>query len=256
MAEKRLSHAYMIVGTDDTARRETGTNLAAALLCREENAPCGSCRDCKKVFSGIHPDVTVVERTPAEKGQLHREILVEQVRAVTADAVVAPNEAEWKVYLIPEADRLNIPAQNALLKALEDPPGHACFILCAAASDALLPTVRSRCVRVDSGHTPGAVSELSELARSYITLAAQGDEAAMTMFCMLRVKLTREETEALLEEIYGALCDILCARRENPGLAHKQIFKLTALLEQARDYLRRNVAPKQVFGLLAAETLR
>ncbi len=256
MAEKRLSHAYMIVGPDPAARQTAAEDLAAALLCREEAAPCGECRDCRKVYAGIHPDVIQIQRQPGDKGQLHREILVEQIRQATADAVIAPNEAARKVYIIPEADRLNPPAQNALLKALEDPPGHACFILCTAAADALLPTVRSRCVRVDNAHIAAEPSEPSALAREYIALAAGGDAADMTMFCMLRAKLSREEAEELLEEIAAALADILCARRDNPGLSHEQIFKLTGLLEQARDYLRRNVSPKQVFGLLAAETLR
>ncbi len=256
MAEKRLSHAYMLVGQDSAACRSAAAELAASLLCRAENAPCRTCRDCRKVFSGVHPDVIYVERQPGENGQLHREILVEQIRRVAADAAVAPNEADRKVYVIPEADRLNVPAQNALLKALEDPPGHACFVLCTAAADALLPTVRSRCVRVDSSRGPVAVQELSALAREYIALAARGNAADMTLFCMLRAKLSREEADGLLEEITAALCDILCARREDPGLSHKKIFELTALLDQARDYLRRNVSPKQVFGLLAAETLR
>lgn len=256
MAEKRLSHAYMLVGPDTPERQAAVTRLAAELLCPAADGPCMECRDCRKVFAGLHPDVIRLERQPGDKGQLHREILVDQIRQAAADAVVAPNEAERKVYIIREADHMNIPAQNALLKALEDPPGHACFILCTTAADALLPTVRSRCVRVDETVRAEELPPLSDLARGFLEQAAARDPAEMTRFCLLRSKLGREEADALLDEIGAALCDILCARRPDPGIGREEIFRLTALLEQGRDYLRHNVSPKQVFGVLAAEASR
>lgn len=255
MTEKRLSHAYMLVGPEDDARREAMLRLEAELLCSApEEGACGRCRDCRKVAEGVHPDVIVLERQPGDKGQLHREILVDQVRDAVADAVVAPNEAARKVYVIREADRMNTAAQNALLKALEEPPGHACFLLCTTAADALLPTVRSRCVRVDERSRGEVLPELTDLAREYIALAAAGDGADMTRFCLLRGKLTREEADALLDEIDTALCDIQCGRRPDPGLGRERLFRLSALMERGRDYLGHNVAPKQVFGVLAAET--
>ena len=256
MAEKRLSHAYMLVGPDTPERQAAVTRLAAELLCPAADGPCMECRDCRKVFAGVHPDVISLERQPGDKGQLHREILVDQIRQAAADAVVAPNEAERKVYVIREADHMNIPAQNALLKALEDPPGHACFILCTTAADALLPTVRSRCVRVDETVRTEELAPLSDLAGGFLEQAAAKDPAEMTRFCLLRTKLSREEADALLDEIGAALCDILCARRPDPGIGREEIFRLTALLEQGRDYLRHNVSPKQVFGVLAAEASR
>lgn len=256
MTEKRLSHAYMLVGPDGPARQERTASLAAELLCPEPDAPCGKCRDCRKVFGGIHPDVISVERQAGDKGQPRREIVVDQIRRITSDAVIAPNEAARKVYVIREADKLNTAAQNALLKALEEPPGHACFILCTTAADALLPTVQSRCVREDETDRTMELAELSDLAREYVRLAAAGDGADMTRFCLLRGQLSREDADGLLDELITALCDILCARRKNPGLTTEQIFYLTGLLEQGREYLRHNVSPKQVFGVLSAETLR
>ena len=254
MAEQRLSHAYMLVGPEGPARQEAVLKLASALLCSAPGGkPCGVCRDCRKVAAGVHPDMIYVERLPGDKGQLHREILVDQIRDAAADAVIAPNEAERKIYILPEADRMNIAAQNALLKALEDPPGHACFLLCTAAADSLLPTVRSRCVRVDDTERVFALPELSDLAREYLNLAAGTNEADMVRFCMLRTRLDREEAAELLEEIENALCDIQCARRPNPGLTGEKILTMTARIQRAKDYLEHNVSPKQVFGVLAAE---
>ena len=255
MAEKRLSHAYLLIGPDGEARQAAAVHLAAELLCEEPDAPCGRCRNCRKVFAGIHPDVIMVERRMGDKGQLRREILIDQIRQVTSDAVIMPNEAGRKVYLIREADRMNIAAQNALLKALEDPPGHACFILCAAAADALLPTVRSRCVRQDDSPREDELPALSELCRAFLELAAAGDRAGMTKFFLMRTKLEREDADALLEEFETALGDILCGRREDPGLGTETIFRMTATLRQGREYLRRNVSSQQVLGLMAAEMI-
>ncbi len=256
MTEKRLSHAYMVVGPEGPGREAAVTRLASALLCSGPDAPCGQCRNCRKAEAGIHPDMIFVERQTDERGQLRREIVVDQIRQMTADAVVAPNEAERKVYILREADKMNAAAQNALLKALEDPPGHACFLLCTTAADSLLTTIRSRCVRVDDTERLFRLPELSDLAREYLRLAAGGDEAAMVRFCLLRTKLDREDTEALLEELEDALCDIRCARRPDPGLTPEMIQRQTACMQRAKEYLRHNVSPKQIFGVLAAEALR
>lgn len=245
----------MLVGPEGQARDEAARRLAAAMLCSGDEPPCGHCRDCRKVFSGIHPDVTLITRQEGTGG-LHREILVEQIRQAAASAAVAPNEAARKVYIIAQADRMNRLAQNALLKVLEEPPGHACFILCTTAADALLDTVRSRCVRVDEWERVQAADALSPLAGAYLQAAAGGDRAELVQFCMLRAKLTREEAETFLEDVRDALWAILTGRAKNPGLSRDRLFALNALMDRAEDYLRHNVAPKQVFGMLAAETLR
>lgn len=253
MTNRRLSHAYMLIGPPGEEADQTLRHLTAALLCQEENAPCGSCRDCRKVFAGIHPDVTFVDRQTDDRGRRRQEILVGQIRAAVSDAYIAPNEGFRKVYVIREADRMNTEAQNALLKALEEPPGHACFLLCAAAADALLPTVRSRCVRIDDTDRRPALPGLSDPAREYVRLCAEGSPADMTRFCLLRGKLDREDAEALLTEIRCAMADISAGRRDNPGLDPAAILRTEERLARAEELLRRNISSKQVFGLLAAQ---
>ena len=253
MTDRRLSHAYMLTGPDGPARRQAAAELCAALLCSQDGAPCGKCRDCRKVFAGVHPDVITVVRQKDTNGRLRKELLVDQMRDVAADAYIAPNEAVRKVYVVEEADRMNGPAQNALLKALEEPPGHACFILCTAAADALLPTVRSRCVRVDESDRAAQLPPLSDLARSFLELAAGDSVPDMTRFCLQRAKLAREEADALLEEIEGAVADILCGRRDGPALDAGRGLRLAERLSHARGLLQRYISPKQVFGLLAVQ---
>lgn len=256
MAQRRLSHAYMLVWPEGPERDAAARRLAAALLCQAQDAPCGVCRDCRKALEGIHPDVALVARERGEKGR-SQEIKVGQIRAMTADAQLAPNEAARKVYIIDEAERMNPKAQDALLKALEDPPGHACFILCTAAADGLLPTVRSRCVRAeDPGRRTARDRGMGELARAYLEAAASGDASQVALCCMSRAGLDREGTEAFADEVRDAVDAVLCGRLEVPGLSQRQLLALAALMDKAEDHLRHNVQPKQIFGMLAVETLR
>ena len=253
MMTKRLSHAYMLVSPAGEKRNAAAQKLAASLLCGGDEPPCGECRDCRKALAGIHPDVIRVERQRDDKGKPRREIYVDQIRAVTADAVIAPNEAQRKVYILDDADCMNPQAQNALLKALEDPPGHACFILCTASADALLPTVRSRVVRLDGrGEKDAAASELMPFAREYVQLVGLGNRARLALFCMNRAKLTREEALEFVECVRTLVCDALCGRGDAAGLSKSALLRLNGRMDQAELYLRRNLTARQVFGLLAA----
>ena len=135
-----LSHAYLISGGSESSRAAFADRLAAAYLCEGEQAPCGSCRHCRKLAAGVHPDLTRVT-IPEDK----REIVVDQARALRADVYIRPNEGKRKVYIIDPADSMNSSAQNALLKILEEGPSYAAFLLLAEEPGKLLETVRSRC---------------------------------------------------------------------------------------------------------------
>ncbi len=170
---ERVSHAYIVASASEEARRETSQRLAAAMLCESGGErPCGDARHCRKASAGIHPDVISVAPDVDDKGRKRREILVDQVRFISADAQVMPNEARVKVYVVHDADRMNAAAQNALLKLLEEPPASAAFVLCAANPALLLPTVRSRCVLIrrnadaaeDEQSAAAALALLSALA--------------------------------------------------------------------------------------------
>ena len=113
----KLSHAYIVTGNGEDALEQAG-ELAAAMMCRfPEQAPCGHCENCRKIREGIHPDLGHVTRE-VENGKQKKSILVRQIRALIADAYVMPNEADRKVYIIEDADTMNLQAQNAILKLL------------------------------------------------------------------------------------------------------------------------------------------
>ena len=137
-----LSHAYLIAGPAGSGRHTLAALLTAAMVCDAPGAerPCGGCVPCRKVLRGIHPDVQVFSG-PGEG----KPVTVDQIRQLRADAYVRPNEGERKVYWLEGADRMAPPAQNAMLKLLEEGPPYAAFLLLAENAGGVLQTIRSRC---------------------------------------------------------------------------------------------------------------
>ncbi|MBR7179227.1 MAG: DNA polymerase III subunit [Oscillospiraceae bacterium] len=138
----RMSHFYLLSGPRGSGKHTLADLIAAAMLCREPDGPCGVCKACRKALSHSHPDYITVD-DPSKKT-----VPVDLIREARADIFVRPNEGEKKIYLFPRAQDMGIPGQNALLKVLEEPPGYGVFLLLADNPEKLLPTVRSRCVEL------------------------------------------------------------------------------------------------------------
>ncbi len=136
----RLPHAMVLEGGTQNTRNRLAEELAMARVCQAPlGRPCGHCAACKKVKEDAHPDVQYLIPAPDKKL-----ISVDQVREMRADAYVLPNDGDCKIYIVPEAERLQIQGQNALLKILEEPPQFSSFILCCESKTILLPTILSR----------------------------------------------------------------------------------------------------------------
>lgn len=138
----KLSHCYLISGPAGSGKHTLARLLAAAMECTGPAAPCMACTACRKVLSGNHPDVITVDE-PEKK-----QVPVDLIRQARADAFIRPNEGVRKIFLIPRAQDMNPPAQNALLKILEEPPSYGVFLLLAETPEKLLPTIRSRCAEL------------------------------------------------------------------------------------------------------------
>ena len=132
----RISHFYLISGPEGSGKRTLAKLLSAAILCKNENKPCGMCPACRKVLTDAHPDViTLVDPD-------HKTVPVDRVRQMREDVFIKPNEADKKIYILPQ--ELRVEGQNALLKILEEPPGYGVFLLLTDNPEKLLPTIRSR----------------------------------------------------------------------------------------------------------------
>jgi len=143
----RLHHAYLFVGPEGVGKRTVALALARALHCDEApNDFCGGCAACARIQNGNHPDVRVVEILAGKK-----EISIQQVREVEKELNFRSFSGKRKIAIIDPATWMNLSAQNALLKTLEEPPQDSLLILIAANAGGLLPTLRSRCLRLPFG---------------------------------------------------------------------------------------------------------
>lgn len=148
-----LPPSLIFAGPDGVGKRHAALALAQLFNCASPGEsttdtspdPCGSCAACRRIARGVHADVLVVE--PGDTGS----IKVDQVRQAIERSAYRPFEGRRRVVIVDDADAMEGPAQNALLKTLEEPPAASTFVLVTPRPDVLLPTVRSRCQRVRFG---------------------------------------------------------------------------------------------------------
>lgn len=136
--DQHVAHAYLISGPAQIGKAALAKALALALNCTSDDRPCGTCRSCKLIAAGKHPDVQMI----APEG---RTLKIDQVRALEHDLALRPVEGRYRVAILDQFETATIEAQNALLKTLEEPPGYVVLILVAADPELLLQTIVSRC---------------------------------------------------------------------------------------------------------------
>ena len=140
LREDRIPQAIVLEGEAGCGKRTLARLIAAALCCRAAGErPCGHCAECRKSLGEGHPDIITVSG-----GDSPRSFKIDTVREMRADVNIRPNEAERKIYILENAHNMGEPAQNALLKILEEPPEYAVFLLTCESAGQLLPTVLSR----------------------------------------------------------------------------------------------------------------
>lgn len=257
-----LSHALIFSGSGD--RVSAARYAAAAMECTAESKPCLACPACRKVMQDIHPDVTFVR--DAE----HKELSIDTVRAMRADAFIRPNEGARKVYIFEDCTILTEKDQNVLLKLVEEGPAYAAFFFCAENPAVLLQTIRSRCVEVKLPPA-GTVGEDDERTRELLRLIGEGRAAARAAFLLKleTAKATREELAALFEGARVILADALCTLCGAPPaeprdeqalravlgsrLTKAQILGTIELLETYRNHCEYNVGVGPLLGGLAVE---
>ncbi len=176
-----LHHAYLFGGPPGVGKGTAARLLAQAVNCEGGSGgpygwradPCGACGPRRKIATGEygnHPDVLVLreERAMAKAGRWEpeggrtpsRDLVVAQIRDLTDHRLsLRLFEGRRRVVIIDPADAMNVQAQNALLKTLEEPPDDTTLVLVSSAPDELLPTIRSRCLRVPFGPLPAALVE-------------------------------------------------------------------------------------------------
>lgn len=199
-----LSHAYIFNGEPGSGKKLLAKTLAAALLCEgpEKGArPCGKCKSCVQASSDNHPDIHVVTHEKSTLG-------VDDIRSqVSGDMAVKPYSSAYKVYIIPDCDRMTEQAGNALLKTIEEPPAYARIFLLSSNASSMLPTILSRCVTLDIKPVP------TEKIYHFLIKEQQVPEqeaASLAAFCQGNVgKAVRYAVSEEFHEIHQAILHIL-----------------------------------------------
>jgi DNA polymerase III subunit delta' len=142
MANGRLHHAYLLLGPEGLGKRTVALALAKAIYCVDsEQDYCGRCVNCMRITNGNHPDVRLIEPLPDKK-----EIGIQQIRELQRELNYRSFSGKRKIAIIDPATLMNLSAQNALLKTLEEPPVDSLIVLITPNTGGLLPTLRSRCL--------------------------------------------------------------------------------------------------------------
>lgn len=150
---EKVTHAYILNGQEKSGKMMLAEAFAMALQCEQGGSkPCNTCHSCKQALSHNQPDIIYVTH---EKPNT---IGVEDIRKqINDDIVLKPYSSKFKIYIVDEAEKMNIQAQNALLKTMEEPPSYAVLLLLTTNADSFLPTILSRCVRLDLKAVPDSM---------------------------------------------------------------------------------------------------
>lgn len=229
------AHAYIVEGEKGVGKKEFALWCASALLCEGTDKPCGVCPACRKVQSGFHPDLHLY-------GDGDKAVTIGEVRELIHETGMVPVDGARMVFLLCGAERMQAPAQNALLKIFEEPPAGVVIFLLTDSNRSLLPTVRSRGQRITlSG---ASEEELLALLRkkfpktpeALLAAAAKnagGSVGAAEKFLQKDAGQNREKAEEWLQAAFAG------DKYRLVGLIATPKYKRDALLALLDAFLRR-----------------
>jgi DNA polymerase-3 subunit delta' len=242
----KLNHAVILEGAKGTGKHTVAMNVAAALACTEKNrpdtdVPCGSCRGCKKVLEGKSPDVIIIGcGTKATLG-------VDAIRVLREDVHTVPNDLDFKLYIIEDADKMTTQAQNALLLTLEEPPSFVRFVLLCESADMLLETIRSRAPVLRTEPIPN--EELRRYicdndrraAQMQLTAPEELSEIVMAADRGIgrALELLDTKTFAPVRDMRQLAVDFVSEATDTPNV--RRIFPLLTRFSQKRDILAKQL---------------
>lgn len=220
--QRRLAHGILLSGPKGIGKATLAFHIARMLL--SEGRPDDEAI-ARRIAAGSHADLLVVEPLfDAKKGEVAREITVEQAREIGQFLSLTPGESDWRVVIIDSADALNINAANAILKILEEPPPQAVLLLVSHNPGKLLPTIRSRC-RLLKLH-PLDSAGFSQTMRLLLPEVPAGRLEALGQMAQLSPGLAQELEEQGAVTLYTELLELLA------GLPHIDPLALHAFAER------------------------
>ena len=255
LARDRLPQSILLTGGSARLREKCAMELAMSVFCLSPNEgqPCQKCPASHKLKVGAHPDLI---RVAPEDGK--KSVSIKTARDLVLDSLyIAPNEADAKLYYIPEADEMSDVVQNALLKTIEEPPPFVGFILTAALRESFLPTVVSRVTEFPLGQLKESerrqkTDVVGETAAKIAAALCRGTEFDLLLATSPMVKnraMMKRTAQKLILVVRDALADgagedlsglgreaaLLRATYDTAGL-----LKLKTALDKVTDYADKN----------------
>jgi DNA polymerase-3 subunit delta' len=231
----RVAHAFLFVGPEGIGKRLVAQRVAQCLFCQrvadEQLDACGTCPGCKQVLAGTHPDLLTIGCPPGKR-VLPIELIVgpEENRGhegLLHDLSLHPMSANRRIAIIDDADKMNEEGANALLKTLEEPPPGAILFLISPSLETLLPTIRSRCQKIQFNPLTD-----EELAGLVVQLGWEADRTAAAAVATLS-EGSLSTAKQLLDPQLRKLRDQLHARLSDPKLSSTQLAdESIALIEE------------------------
>lgn len=140
--KRSISHAYILAGDKGIGKSKIAREFAMELIC-EKNIGCGECPACRQFLADAYPDFFYMDAEGKES------IGIDRIREnIVNDVSIRPYHGKVKIYIIDEADKMTVGAQNALLKTIEEPPEYVVILLLVRNMSLLLETIRSRCIKL------------------------------------------------------------------------------------------------------------
>ena len=233
LRNNRIAHTYLFSGPEGPNKEALVLGFAKALNCREGKAfEACLCESCRKIEKASHPDVKRLGED--EKA---RSIKMEEVRALLHEASLKPFEGRWKVFILKGAERLTLEAANALLKTLEEPPGHSVFLLLVENKAHLLETIQSRAFEIRTPPPP----EKNPLEVSAIQLLEK--EGWPSFFKALQ-GLTRPDLPEVLEAFMLYLRNRYVLEGNEPLEDSERTLKAIDSVYEVQEALHANVNQK------------
>lgn len=225
-----VGHAYIFEGISGIGKFSTALSFAAALLCenRKDLDSCGECQSCMLCNAKTHPDVRIITNQLYDSSLKSEKLLTDTIRQMKQEIYQKPSLADRKIYIIPNADSMNISAQNSLLKILEEPPLYCTIILIAENSNMFLETVLSRAARIrfsplgKDSVEKFLEKELIDKEKAKLIASFSGGSIGEAKKLSLEEDITK-----IREETISALCGLL-------NSSYKNVFEFSKFLKANR----------------------